>query len=268
MLLINDVYKRFNNGFVALEAVNLAIAPGEIVSLVGTSGCGKSTLLRIIAGLDAPMLGQVSIDGEAIAAPHPQVGIIFQEPRLMPWLSVWDNVQFGLERHTSGDPQAVTEAALAKVGLLDFAHCLPRQLSGGMAQRVAIARALVTKPSILLLDEPFSALDAFTRTTLQDHLLDIWQDDRPTLMLVTHDIEEALVLSDRVLVLRSRPGRIHQAYVLDLPRPRRRTDPSLQRWKERLLVELDLSLEAAPLEPDQAGKSEGRSPTPVSRYRA
>lgn len=267
MLQIENVYKRFNNGFVALEAVNLAIAPGEIVSLVGTSGCGKSTLLRIIAGLDAPTLGRVSIDGDAIASPHPKVGIIFQEPRLMPWLSVWQNVQFGLDERTPSDRQAVTNAALAKVGLLDFAHCLPRQLSGGMAQRVAIARALVTKPSILLLDEPFSALDAFTRNTLQDHLLDIWQGDRPTMVLVTHDIEEALVLSDRVIVLRSQPGRIHQEYSLDLPRPRRRTDPMLQRWKERLLVELDLSLEESPLTV-HSEVSEGRSLANVSQFRS
>ncbi|MBE9182808.1 ABC transporter ATP-binding protein [Oculatella sp. LEGE 06141] len=242
MLHIETVYKQFDNGFVALEDVNLQVNPGEIVSLVGTSGCGKSTLLRIIAGLDKATTGSVSIHHEVINAPHPDVGIIFQEPRLMPWLTVQDNVRFGLEHLSRTDSDAITAATLAKVGLSDFAHMLPRQLSGGMAQRVAIARALVTKPSILLLDEPFSALDAFTRTKLQDHLLHIWEYDRPTMMLVTHDIEEALVLSDRIIVLRGNPGRIHRTVTLDLPRPRKRTNTTLQQWKERLLTELDVSM--------------------------
>ncbi len=239
MLHIENVYKQFDNGFLALEAVSLHIKPGEIVSIVGTSGCGKSTLLRIISGLDLPTVGSVSIGSEVISAPHPKIGLIFQEPRLMPWLSVQENIQFGLENPASVHSRAVTEATLAKVGLTRFAHCLPRQLSGGMAQRVAIARALVTKPSILLLDEPFSALDALTRTALQDHLLDIWEFDRPTMILVTHDIEEALVLSDRVVVLSSNPGQIQQEFTLDLSRPRRRTDASLQYWKELLLNELE-----------------------------
>ncbi|MBD1995450.1 ABC transporter ATP-binding protein [Leptolyngbya sp. FACHB-541] len=240
MLRVENVYKQFDNGFLALDAVNLEVHPGEIVSLVGTSGCGKSTLLRIISGLDFPSEGDVWIDNELLVTPHPEVGMIFQEPRLMPWLTVKDNVRFGLER--TADSEAAIATTLAKVGLADFANALPRQLSGGMAQRVAIARALITQPSILLLDEPFSALDAFTRTKLQDHLLHIWEYDRPTMLLVTHDIEEALVLSDRIIVMRSNPGRIHREFVLDLPRPRKRTDTHLQQWKERLLNELDLSL--------------------------
>ncbi len=256
MLHIENVYRQFENGFVALESVSLQVKPGEIVSLVGTSGCGKSTLLRIIAGLDRPTLGSVAINHETITAPHPKIGLIFQEPRLMPWLNVRDNIQFGLNA-VSLNSRAITEATLAKVGLTEFAHCLPRQLSGGMAQRAAIARALVTQPEILLLDEPFSALDALTRTTLQDHLLDIWEDDRPTMILVTHDIEEALVLSDRVIVLRGNPGRIQRAFTLDLPRPRRRTDASLQRWKERLLGELDAS------QPDQSGTNQRSWPRSV-----
>ena len=159
----------------------------------------------------------------------------------MPWLTVWDNVKFGLGKATRNQ-DALIRATLAKVGLTEAAQSLPRQLSGGMAQRVSIARALVTQPSILLLDEPFSALDAFTRTKLQDHLLEIWNEDCPTLILVTHDIEEALVMSDRIIVMRGNPGRIYQEFTIDLPRPRKRTEQSLQRWKERLLVELDLSL--------------------------
>lgn len=243
MLKIEDVYKQFKNGYVALEAVNLQVYPGEIVSLVGTSGCGKSTLLRLISGLDSPSAGQILINQQPITAPHPDVGMIFQEPRLMPWLTVWENVKFGLAATSKIDTETTIAATLAKVGLSEFRFALPRQLSGGMAQRVAIARALVTKPSTLLLDEPFSALDAFTRNQLQDHLLQIWQYDRPTLILVTHDIEEALVLSDRVIMMRGNPGRIHREFTLDLPRPRRRTEQNLQRWKEHLLNELDLSLE-------------------------
>ncbi|MBF2047084.1 MAG: ABC transporter ATP-binding protein [Elainella sp. C42_A2020_010] len=244
MLKIESVYKRFGNGFVALENVNLQVKPGEIVSLVGTSGCGKSTLLRIISGLDQPTAGQVAIGDQVITAPHPDIGIIFQEPRLMPWLTVRENIRFGL---TASNRDVDVSPILVKVGLTEFAEALPRQLSGGMAQRVAIARALITQPSILLLDEPFSALDAFTRAQLQDHLLHIWEDDKPTLLLVTHDIEEALVLSDRILVMRGDPGRIHRELIVDLPRPRKHTDYHLQRWKEHLLDELDLTLEEQPL---------------------
>lgn len=241
MLQITNTSKQFENGFTALETINLTVKPGEILSLVGTSGCGKSTLLRIIAGLDFPTSGNVYIHNQPIIAPHPEIGIIFQEPRLMPWLDVWENVQFGIKHLPQGQREQLTQETIAKVGLTEFSHCLPRQLSGGMAQRVAIARALVTKPSILLLDEPFSALDAFTRLKLQEHLLQIWQYDKPTMILVTHDVEEALILSDRIIVMRGNPGRIHQEFSLDLPRPCNRIELSFQRWKERLLNELDLS---------------------------
>lgn len=247
MLQIENVYKRFSNGFVALEDVSLQVNPGEIVSLVGTSGCGKSTLLRIISGLEPPSSGRVSLNHQAITAPHPEIDVIFQEPRLMPWLTVWDNVKFGLGKATRNRDARIAET-LAKVGLTESAQALPRQLSGGMAQRVSIARALVTQPSILLLDEPFSALDALTRTSLQDHLLHIWNDDRPTLILVTHDIEEALVMSDRIMMMRGNPGRVYREFTPDLPRPRKRTEQNLQRWKERLLAELDHSNEEHPLE--------------------
>lgn len=266
MLRIENVSRQFANGFVALDSINLHVNQGEIVSLVGTSGCGKSTLLRIIAGLDSPTQGQVFIDNELILDPHPEIGVIFQEPRLMPWLTVYQNVQFGLETlrrnersrlqesfHSAAskalpkiEKERLANAVLERVGLTEFAHALPRQLSGGMAQRVAIARALVTQPSILLLDEPFSALDAFIRTKLQNHLLKIWEYDRPTLILVTHDIEEALALSDRVVVLHGNPGRIYEEFVIDLPRPRKRSDLSFQHWKEVLLSTLDLSSEELP----------------------
>jgi sulfonate transport system ATP-binding protein len=241
MLLIEGLHKRFSNGFVGLESVDLSVNKTEIVSLIGTSGCGKSTILRIIAGLDFPTRGTVRIDEQIITKPHADISIIFQEARLMPWLTVWENIQFGLQHLPKTQRNLLTGEVIAKVGLTEFAKALPRQLSGGMAQRVAIARALVANPSILLLDEPFSALDAFTRLSLQDHLLEIWSYAQPTMILVTHDVEEAVMLSDRVIVMRGNPGRIHQEFVIDLPRPRRRTDQHLQYWKEQLLEALDLS---------------------------
>ena len=159
----------------------------------------------------------------------------------MPWLTVAGNVTFGLDGVPRARRDALAEAALAKVGLTRFAGALPRELSGGMAQRVALARALVTQPEILLLDEPFSALDAFTRIRLQDELLRLWAIDRPTLLFVTHDIDEALALADRVIVLRGHPGRVRRDDRIDLPRPRHRTDPDFQRWKATLFDDLDLS---------------------------
>jgi sulfonate transport system ATP-binding protein len=243
MLRIDRVSKRFD-AVDALDEVDLTVDRGEIVGLVGTSGCGKSTLLRIIGGLETPTLGEVALDGSPVTGPRPEVGFVFQEPRLMPWLTLRGNAEFGLARRPRDERRALAAAAIHRVGLDAFADHLPHQLSGGMAQRAAIARALVTRPSVLLLDEPFSALDAFTRLTLQDHLLEIWREDRPTMLFVTHDIEEALVLSDRVVVMRGRPGRIHRQYAIDLPRPRRRTETSMVEWKERILEDLDLGVKA------------------------
>lgn len=246
MLRIGGVSKRFDApggaGIVtALDRIDLAVERGEIVSIVGTSGCGKSTLLRIIGGLESPSSGSVHIDGRLVAGPRSEIGYIFQEPRLMPWLTVRQNAEFGLAGMPRAERERLSGAALARLGLAGFAQALPQQLSGGMAQRAAIARALVTRPEILLLDEPFSALDAFTRLSLQDHLLEIWREDRPTMLFVTHDIEEALVLSDRVIVMRGRPGRVHRDYAIDLPRPRRRSDPRLLLWKESIIEDLDLA---------------------------
>jgi sulfonate transport system ATP-binding protein len=240
MLRIAHVSKQFE-GVDALAAVDLTIGRGEIVGLLGTSGCGKSTLLRIVGGLDYATEGEVLLDGSPVEGPRPELGLVFQEPRLMPWLTVRGNAEFGLARRPRDERRLLADEAIQRVGLGAFADHLPHQLSGGMAQRAAIARALVTRPSVLLLDEPFGALDAFTRVALQDHLLEIWRADKPTMLFVTHDIEEALVLSDRIVVMRGRPGRVRRDYAIDLPRPRRRTDPRLVEWKERLLDDLDLA---------------------------
>jgi sulfonate transport system ATP-binding protein len=249
MLEIAGLSKRFDD-LVALTRIDLAVDRGEIVGIVGTSGCGKSTLLRIVGGLEHPSEGRVMLDGVAVEGPRPEVGLVFQEPRLMPWLSVRDNVEFALLKRPREQRRPLADKVLARVGLLGFADALPQQLSGGMAQRAAIARALVARPQVLLLDEPFSALDAFTRFSLQDHLLEIWGADQPTMLFVTHDIEEALVLSDRVVVMRARPGRILAQYRIDLPRPRRRTEARLQAWKERILEDLDLGLKGGGAEPE------------------
>lgn len=244
MLQLDHIGKQFSTGVVALQDISLHLQAGEIVTLVGASGCGKSTLLRLVAGLEHPSTGRVLLQGAPLTGPSPAVGVIFQEPRLMPWLTVRENVRFGLAQLPAAEQAARTDAVLVRVGLSAFAEALPRQLSGGMAQRVAIARALVTQPTLLLLDEPFSALDPFTKASMHAHLLDIWADTRPTLLLVTHDVEEALVLSDRVVVLHGHPGRLSQTLTVDLPRPRRRTSPEFQAWKQRILDALEIEVVA------------------------
>jgi sulfonate transport system ATP-binding protein len=243
MLSVERVGKTYPNGVRALDGVNIEVEPGEVVAVVGGSGCGKSTLLRAISGLDTPSQGRVVLDGVDIKSPQEEIGIIFQEPRLLPWLTVADNVGFGLEHRPRAERRERVAKALARVGLTDKADMWPRELSGGQAQRVAIARALVPRPEVLLLDEPFSALDAFTRTDLQDHLLDLWSEDRPTLILVTHDVEEAIVLADRILVMKPRPGRIYEEIVADLPRPRDRQSAAFDFTKRRVLAALDRSLD-------------------------
>jgi sulfonate transport system ATP-binding protein len=243
MLALDRVGKTYPNGVHALERFSAEIQPGEIVAIIGGSGCGKSTLLRAIAGLDRASAGTVTLDNAAISAPHAKIGIIFQEPRLLPWLSVADNIGFGLSDLSSDERRQRVTRALARVGLADKATAWPRELSGGQAQRVAIARALVPQPEVLLLDEPFSALDAFTRRDLQDHLLDLWADTRPTLILVTHDVDEAVVLADRVLVMRPRPGRLFEEIRINLARPRDRNSPHFDNFKRRVLTALDRSLD-------------------------
>lgn len=242
MLTIDAVSKIYPNGTHALDGITLSVADGECVAVVGGSGCGKSTLLRILSGLDQPSRGHVTVDGQRITAPHPKVGLIFQEPRLLPWLSVAQNVAFGIEALPRDEKAARVTAALGKVGLAGYERRWPRELSGGQGQRVAIARALVARPSVLLLDEPFSALDAFTRIDLQEHLLDIWAEARPTLVLVTHDIDEALLIADRILVMEPNPGRIARTIAVDLPRPRDRLSAFFETSKRTVLRALDDTL--------------------------
>jgi sulfonate transport system ATP-binding protein len=242
MLVLDRLGKTYPNGVYALGDVSLEVEPGEIVAVIGGSGCGKSTLLRAIGGLDPATEGTVTLDGERITRPHEKIGIIFQEPRLLPWLKVADNVGFGLGDRPKAERTQRVAAALNRVGLTDKAMVWPRELSGGQAQRVAIVRALVPRPEVLLLDEPFSALDAFTRADLQDHLLDLWTDARPTLILVTHDVDEAIVLADRVMVMCPRPGRVFDETEVDLPRPRDRQSAAFDFAKRRILAALDRSL--------------------------
>jgi len=252
VLVLERVGKVYQNGVHALDGVSFSVAPGEIVAVVGGSGCGKSTLLRAISGLDTPSQGRVLLDGQPVTTPHEKIGIVFQEPRLLPWLSVSENVGFGLENRSKAERNSLVAAALSRVGLLDKADMWPRELSGGQAQRVAIARALVPRPEVLLLDEPFSALDAFTRVNLQDHLLDLWTYFKPTLVLVTHDVDEAIVLADRVMVMCPRPGRIFDEIEASLSRPRDRQSAAFDHIKRRVLVALDRSLDriSAPSGPE------------------
>jgi sulfonate transport system ATP-binding protein len=242
MLEIDGISKRYGNGTLALAGLSLRVEAGEIVVVVGGSGCGKSTLLRLISGLDEASEGEARVDGATIQAPHESIGIVFQEPRLLPWLSVERNVAFGIRGLPRRERRVRVAAALARVGLESYARCWPRELSGGQGQRVALARSLVARPSVLLLDEPFSALDAFTRAELQDHLLELWTDTRPTMVLVTHDIEEAVVLATRIVVMQPNPGRVAASFEVSLPYPRDRLSPQFDEAKRRVLDALDRTL--------------------------
>ena len=220
-----------------LADISLSISAGEFVSIVGASGCGKSTLLRALIGLDDDYRGQVLLDGRPLRGTSLDRGIVFQEHRLFPWLNVTQNVALGV---LNSDLDEAAKARTVRehielVGLQNFANAYPHQLSGGMAQRVAIARALVNRPEVLLLDEPLGALDALTRTRLQRELERIWQTERITAVLVTHDVDEALLLSDRIVVMQPRPGRIAHIIPVDLPRPRRLGDAALEPLRQEVL---------------------------------
>jgi sulfonate transport system ATP-binding protein len=242
VLTIDRLSKTYADGTEALQAVSLDVRAGTISTVIGSSGCGKTTLLRLIAGLDRPSSGHILVDDEAIGAPHPAVGIVFQEPRLFPWLSVAGNTGFGLRHLGAAERRARVEATLSRVGLAEHARRLPRELSGGQQQRVAIARALIARPKVLLLDEPFSALDAFTRASLHDHLLSLWEASRPTVLMVTHDVDEAIALGSQLVVMSTKPGRIHEIIDVPLGRPRDRRSEAFDALKRRVLASLDGSM--------------------------
>ncbi|CAN7697692.1 ABC transporter ATP-binding protein [Rhizobium rhizogenes] len=250
-LKISHVTRRFQvNGesLTALDDVSLDIAEGEFVTIVGASGCGKSTLLRLGAGLDTATAGSITHAGKPVIEPSLDRGIVFQEPRLFPWLTVARNVALGLEN--SGDSKAdkkrFVEEHLELVGLSGFAEAYPHQLSGGMAQRAGIARGLVNRPDVLFLDEPFGALDAITKARLQDELQEIWAKERITMVLVTHDVDEAAYLGDRVVVMSPRPGRIREIIPVELPRLRARTSPALTEVRNRVLESLNATTHPSP----------------------
>ncbi|GIW11436.1 MAG: ATP-binding protein [Dehalococcoidia bacterium] len=207
---------------VAVERVDLSIERGEFIAIIGPSGCGKSTVLELIAGIQAPTSGEIRLDGELVMGPHPDIGMVFQEDSTLPWRTVLENVAFGLEVRGIGRRERLERARtfIQLVGLAGFEQAYPAELSGGMRQRVAIARTLAMLPQLLLLDEPFGALDQQTRLLLGDELLRIWQETRATILLVTHSLDEAALLADRIVVMTARPGRVKQVIPNPLPRPR------------------------------------------------
>ena len=221
----------------ALEDVNLEVHDGEFVCLLGPSGCGKTTLLRMIGGLDVPTAGTVEIDGKIVNGPSPMMTMVFQEYSLYPWRTIAENVGFGLEMMKV--PKEMREAKVAEylelVGLQDFGNSYPYELSGGMRQRAAVARALASEPAVMLMDEPFGALDAQTRNKMQRELLEIWEKTKKTILFVTHSVDEAVFLADKIVILTPRPGRIHEIYENPLPRPRDRTSVEFASLRKTVL---------------------------------
>jgi NitT/TauT family transport system ATP-binding protein len=233
---VRKVFAAGGRQVTALDGIDLDVATGEFVCLLGPSGCGKSTLLNAVAGFSPPTGGELTALGRPVAAPGPDRAMVFQEYALFPWMTVERNVAFGLELR--GDPAArrrqVVDALLEKLGLSEFRDRFPKDLSGGMRQRVAIARVLAIDPPLLLMDEPFGALDALTRRSLQDELLRIWAEDRKTVLFVTHGIEESIYLADRVVVMTYRPGTVKRVVPVTLPRPRDPASPEFNALKREL----------------------------------
>ncbi|MEC5320553.1 ABC transporter ATP-binding protein [Brenneria populi subsp. brevivirga] len=230
-----------------LDDVSLSVAPGEFIALLGPSGCGKSTLLRLIAGLETPTHGQLLADGDPISLPDPTRVVVFQDPTLYPWRTVWQNVALGLQARGQLDEEGKqrVDRFLLHVGLDQFSGAWPRQLSGGMAQRAALARALVNNPRLLILDEPLGKLDSLTRIHMQGELVSLWQEKRYSAVMVTHDVEEALLLANKVIVLSPRPAHILQSIDVTLPYPRRRNDPQLVALRTQVLALLGMERQSA-----------------------
>lgn len=250
-LLLRDVSKSFRaddgSAVLALDRLSLIVAAGEMVALIGPSGCGKSSLLRLIAGLDRPDSGELNVGPMPIDGPGAERGLMFQDPSLFPWKSVRRNIQSGLvARGVLRRHRGEVEEYLRLVGLDSFADAYPHQLSGGMAQRAALARALINHPKVLLLDEPLGALDQFTRMRMQDEVLRIWQARRTTMILVTHDIDEALYMSDRIAIMSPRPGRIDRIIDVSLDRPRQRNHPRFLELRAEILELLHFAGEEPP----------------------
>jgi NitT/TauT family transport system ATP-binding protein len=240
-LTIDHLTKEFTTDsgehIVALSDITLEIRDSEFICLLGPSGCGKTTLLRIIGGLDQPSSGQVILDNQVITRPNPRMAMIFQEYSLYPWRNVLDNTAFGLELNgmSREERYAVAKRYLDLVGLTDFSQSFPYELSGGMRQRVAVVRALAVEPAVLLMDEPFGALDAQTRNKLQHDLVDIWEKTKKTILFVTHSVDEAVFLADRIVVLSPRPGRICEIIRIEQPRPRDRTSVEFAQVRRHVL---------------------------------
>lgn len=252
MISIDKVSKLFETSrdrkHLALSDISLSVARGEFVSILGPSGCGKSTLLYIVGGFVPPSSGAVIVNDMPVTGPGPDRGPVFQEFALFPWKTVLGNVTYGLVQRGATKAEAAMRARelLAMVKLSGYEHFYPKELSGGMKQRVAIARTLAYGPHILLMDEPFGALDAHTRTRLQNDLLSIWEKDRKTVLFVTHSVEEAVFLSDRVVMMTSSPGRIKDIITIDLPRPRARAELLLNRRYQDYVVEIEKMMDAQP----------------------
>jgi NitT/TauT family transport system ATP-binding protein len=240
-LFIDHLSKQFaKNGQDTVDSlvdINVEIHDGEFICILGPSGCGKTTLLRIIAGLESPTTGEVLIDGMAIDRPNPKMGMIFQDYSLYPWRTVNENIAFGLELRGVGKDQRdeIAERYIALAGLSGFGNSYPYELSGGMRQRVAVVRALAVDPTVLLMDEPFGALDAQTRNRLQHDLLEIWVKTKKTILFVTHSVDEAVFLADRIVVLTPRPGHVCETIVVDPPRPRDRTSVEFAKVRRHVL---------------------------------
>jgi len=242
-LELRNVIKTFNSEegkIKALEDINLNVKPNEFLCIIGPSGCGKTTLLRLIAGLEHPSSGEIVLDGKEVKGPSPDRGMVFQDFSLFPWRTVLKNVEFGLENLGVKDRREIAERYIELVGLKGFENCYPYELSGGMKQRVAIARALAMDPSILLMDEPFGSVDAQTRNVLQEELLEIWKRTKKTVLFVTHSVDEAVYLGDRVAVMSARPGRIIECMDINIARPRKRTSVEANEIREMLLIRLGL----------------------------
>ncbi len=263
-IVARGLRKRFTNiarqeEIIAIDGIDLAIADDEFLTILGPSGCGKTTLLNIIAGFEDATSGDLKLDGEPIRGPGPDRGVVFQEYALFPWLSVEHNIEFGLRerRIPKAERRAQTRRQIASIGLTGFEKRYPQELSGGMRQRVALGRVLVNDPKILLMDEPFAALDAQTRTLMQDELLRVWARERRTVIFITHNIEEAILLGDRVVVMTARPGRIKEIVQVDLPRPRDVTAPDFNATRRRVAAlledEVQKAFAAMRGSPDQGG---------------